>query len=255
MAVPVVVAKFDELDEQLRRLLVRLSEGVDRVIETARRSTRLLPNAAHVDALCRRLGEFWQQLRSEINRLLEPVGKPWQVWEAGAAWAERFAGPLSAHVGEMNDLHLSANYEWDGRAAEMYAAATARQKEALAALQGVGTDLHSALGHVAVAICALWAAIVSSVVVAAFGVGAAVASAATGVGAAAAVAAVFGALAALASGVTTGIGGFMLVAERANDAMATLRSRLVDQSALAGGRWPSSVGERYRDGADWKLAE
>ncbi|GAB2933189.1 hypothetical protein GCM10027280_21220 [Micromonospora polyrhachis] len=255
MAVPVVITKFDELDEQVRRLLVRLSEGIDRVIDTARRSSRLLPNAAQVDALCVRLRDFWEQVRQGIKRVLEPVGKPWTVWETGAAWAEKFAGPLSAHLGEMNELHLSADYEWDGRAAEMYAAATSRQKEALAALQGIGNDLHTSLGHVAVAICALWAAVVSGLLVAAANLALAVASAVSGIGAPAAVAFLIETLAALASGVAVGIGGFMLVAERANDAMMTLQARLHDKSALDGGQWPAAKSERYRDGASWKLAE
>ncbi|MGW0435078.1 hypothetical protein ACWDV4_21375 [Micromonospora sp. NPDC003197] len=255
MAVPVVITKFDELEEQVRRLLARLSAGIDRVIDTARGSTRLLPNAAQVDALCVRLREFWEQVRQGIKRALEPVGKPWTVWETGAAWAEKFAGPLSAHVGEMNELHLSADYEWDGRAAEMYAAATSRQKEALAALQGIGNDLHTSLGHVAVAICALWVTVAAALLVTCAGLAAAGVSAGTGVGAPAAIGLVISSLVALAQGVAAGITAFMLTVERANDAMTTLRSRLLDKSALDGGQWPASKSERYRDGASWKLAQ
>ncbi|GAB3140941.1 hypothetical protein GCM10027290_12640 [Micromonospora sonneratiae] len=256
ITVPIVIAGFEELVERVRRLLERLSAGIDQVIENARRSTRLLPVVAEqVASLCDQLDDFRRRLKAEIIRLLSRVGQPWKVWDAGASWVANFAGPLSEHVGEMNDLHLSANYAWDGRAADMYAATTARQKEALVALQSIGADVHTALGHVAVAICALWAAVAAALLMACSGVVAAVASASTGIGAPAAVAFVFEALAALLAGVSVGVGGFMLTAERANDAMATLRNRLFDRSALDGGQWPGSKSERYREGASWKLAQ
>jgi len=253
---PVVIDGFDELIERVRRLLDRLHRGVNQVIDNANRAARWLPGvvADRIVDLCDRFVDLCRRFYDEVLRLLGMCGKPWRLWAAGTAWVEGFSGPISGHVGEMDPVHLAAAYEWDGRAAGAYEDTTARQREALSALQLIGSETHSALGNVAVAICALWATVAAAMLVAAAEIIAAGIAAASIAGVAGAVAFAFGAIGSVLAGIGAGIAAFMLVAERANDAMVTLQQRLNDRSGVGDG-WPGAAGERFRDGERWKLAE
>jgi hypothetical protein len=255
---PGIVTGFAELVERVRRGIEQLREAIQRVIDNAWRAVRLLPGAIadRIRELCRQVAEEARRALGRLEQFVaECIGSPAAVWETGATWVQRFAKPLSTDVAEMNSDHLAGDYYWDGKAADAYVTATDRQKNALTALQTIGADIHSALGDVAVGICAMWATAAAGLLTATAAILGAVVAAATVVGAPVSLALVLTALAALLLGLSTAIVGFLLVVERANDGMTTLQNRMNDNSGFGDGDWPMSPTERFSDGAAWEPAE
>lgn len=257
---PDVVSGFDELIARLRSALTRLERDVDRVMRGAERALRLLPAslARGLSAACERLRHIWEQAGQQMQRLWDAFGSPKRVWAAGADWVERYSEPVSRIIGGLGSDRMDADQLWDGSASRAYAATIARQKEAVAALQGIGADLNTALGSVAVAICALWAAVLAAVLAACVELAAAGVAAGSVVFSEGALVFAVGAVSAMLTGLSVGIGAFMLVVERANDALTGLQRRLHDSSGFAPDDsthtvWPAPRTDRFRDGVAWEM--
>lgn len=259
---PVGVAGFDDLLERVRRLLDRVADAADRLVAEATRVARGLPTflAARVVSLLEDFLAVVRRLFALIDRLVAPAGNPVRVWDVGRRWIDDFAGPLSDQVGKIDPDHLAAGYEWEGRAAEAYLAAAARQRTALAALQSIGADLDTALARLAIGICGLWAAVAAALCSAVIQLAGAALAAASGVGTPAALVLATTSVATACAAVAGGAAAMAALVEWVSDAIGTIRHRLVDHEAFPDGAWPAPATSRFNDGSmtdgtpsDWTL--
>jgi hypothetical protein len=248
---PVDAAGFDDLIARVRRLLERVGDTADRLVTDALRVARGLP-AFLAGQVVRLLEDFMSVVRrllDLVGRLIAPAGNPMRVWETGQRWVDDFARPLSDQVGQLDPDHLAAGYEWEGRAADAYEAATARQRAALSALQAVGGDLDTALARLAIGICGLWAAIAAALCSALIQlIGAALATA-TGVGTPAALVLATTSVATACAAVAGGAAALAALVEWVSDAITTIRHRLSDHEAFPDGAWPAPATARFNDGS------
>jgi hypothetical protein len=259
---PVDVAGFDDLIERVRRLLERAADAADRLVDNAVRVARALP-AFLARQIVRLLEEFIALVRrlfALVGRLLAPAGNPIRLWETGRRWIDDFAGPLSDQIGKIDPDHLAAAYEWEGRAADAYLDAAARQRAALTGLHAIGADIDVALARLAIGICGLWAAVAAALCSAVIQlIGAAVATA-TGIGAPAALIMATTSVATACAAVAGGAAALAALVEWVSDAITTIRHRLADHEAFPDGAWPAPASTRFRDGSmtdgtasDWTL--
>jgi hypothetical protein len=253
---PVVIMHFNDLMERVQRLLEDVRNDINRVLQLANKALWLAVGAVadRIEDLSRQVQAAWERFLAANAELLAMPGNPALVWDTAAAWSERFSSPLGANLHEMNFEELAADHHWDGKAAEAYVTATENQRTPLGALQQIGLDIHSGLSDIAVGICALWAAVLAGLITALAALAGAIIGAATIVGVPVSLALVLTTIGALLLGLSTGIMGFMLVVERANDGMATLKARLDSKEGFGDTAWPGSRTERFTDGASWELA-
>ncbi|MDQ7907968.1 hypothetical protein RB614_25925 [Phytohabitans sp. ZYX-F-186] len=262
LPLPVDVAGFDALVERVHRLLRRVADTADRLVDSALRVARQLPGFLGRQVV-RRLEEFVavvRRLLALVGRLIAPAGNPVRVWETGRRWVEDFAGPLSAQVGKIDPDHLAAGYEWEGRAADAYLDAAARQRTALGALLAIGGDLDTALARLAIGICGLWAAIAAALCSALIQLIGAAVAAATGVGTPAALILATTSVATACAAVAGGAAALAALVEWVSDAITTIRHRLSDHEAFPDGAWPAPASTRFDDASmtdgspsDWTL--
>jgi len=248
---PVDVAGFDDLIARVRRLLERVGDTADRLVTDALRVARGLP-AFLAGQVVRLLEDFMgvvRRLLDLVGRLIAPAGNPMRVWETGQRWVDDFARPLSDQVGKLDPDHLAAGYEWEGRAADAYEAAAARQRAALSALQAVGGDLDTALARLAIGICGLWAAIAAALCSAVIQLIGAALAAATGVGTPAALVLATTSVATACAAVAGGAAALAALVEWVSDAITTIRHRLSDHEAFPDGAWPAPATTRFNDGS------
>ncbi|GAA4454654.1 hypothetical protein [Phytohabitans houttuyneae] len=248
---PVDVTGFDDLIERVRRLLERVADATDRLVDEALRVARALPAflAGQVVRLLEELLAMVRRLFALVGRLIAPAGNPVRVWEVGRRWIEDFASPLSDHVGKIDPDHLAAAYEWEGRAADAYLDAAARQRAALTALQSIGGDLDTALARLAIGICGLWAAIAAALCSAVIQLFGAALAAATGVGTPAALILATTSVATACAAVAGGAAALAALVEWVSDAITTIRHRLADHEAFPDGAWPPPASARFDDGS------
>lgn len=259
---PIDVAGFDDLLERVRRLLDRVAEATDRLVDEALRVARALPPflAGRVVRLLEDFLALVRRLFGLIGRLIAPAGNPLRVWEVGRRWVADFAGPLSDQIGKIDPDHLAAGYEWEGRAADAYLDAAARQRAALTALQSIGADLDTALGRLAIGICGLWAAIAAALCSAVIQLFGAALAAASGVGTPAALMLATTSVATACAAVAGGAAALAALVEWVSDAISTIRHRLSDHEAFPDGAWPPPASSRFNDASmtdgtpsDWTL--
>ncbi len=251
LPLPVDAAGFDDLIARVHRLLDRVGDTANHLVDGALRVARALPAflAGQVIHLLEEFLAVVRRLRELVGRLLAPAGNPVRVWETGRRWVDDFAGPLSDQVGKIDPDHLAAGYEWEGRAADAYLDAAARQRAALGALQAVGGDLDTALARLAIGICGLWAAVAAALCSALIQlVGAAIATA-TGVGTPAALVLATTSVATACAAVAGGAAALAALVEWVSDAITTLRHRLSDHEAFPDGAWPVPASARFDDGS------
>lgn len=251
LPLPIDAAGFEALIARVLRLLHRVADTADRIIEGAQRVARGLP-AFLAGQVIRLLEEFVavvRRLLELVGDLLAPYGNPVRVWETGRRWVHDFAGPLSEEVGKVDPDHLAAGYEWEGRAADAYLDAAARQRTALSALQAIGHDVDTALARLAIGICGLWAAIAAALCSAVIQlVGAAIAIA-TGVGTPAGLVLATTSVATACAAVAGGAAALAALVEWVSDAITTIRHRLLDHEAFPDGAWPAPATKRFNDGS------
>jgi hypothetical protein len=261
---PVVVAGFDEVRELVGRLVERLRALAEQIVSDGIGAVRALPGflADPVIALAEEFAGIVRRLLDAVDRLTEPAGRPAVVWETGRRWVAEVAGPLSAHISKIDPDHLAAGYEWDGRAAEAYEAAAARQRESLAALQGVGADVDAALGRLAIGICGLWAALAAALASAIVQLIGAAVAVGTGVGTPAGFMFATTSVATACAAVAGGAAAMAALVEWVSDSIGAVRDRLYDNSAYPDGGWPMPAVTRFADGSmtdgtptDWHLPD
>jgi hypothetical protein len=251
MPLPMDAAAFDDLIERVHRLLERVRDTTDRIAEDALRVARSLPGFL-AQQVVRLLDDFLAVVRrlfGLIHRLLAPAGNPVRVWETGRRWVDDFAAPLSSEVGKIDPDHLAAAHEWEGRAADAYLDAAARQRTALSALNALGGDLDTALARLAIGICGFWAAIAAALCSAVIQlIGAAVAIA-SGVGTPAGLLLATTSVATACAAVAGGAAALAALVEWVSDAITTIRHRLADHEAFPDGAWPVPSAGRFNDGS------
>ncbi|BCB74270.1 hypothetical protein GCM10022251_73370 [Phytohabitans flavus] len=259
---PIDAAGFDDLIERVRRLLQRVSDTADRLVDNALGVARGLPAflARRVVRLIEEFVELVRRLRALVLRMVAPAGNPARVWETGRRWVEDFAGPLSDQVGKIDPDHLAAGYEWEGRAADAYLDAAARQRAALTALQTIGGDLDTALSRLAIGICGFWLAIAAALCSAVLQMIGAAIAAASGAGAPAALVLATTTVATACAAIAGAAAALAAVVEWVSDAITTIRHRLADHGAFPDGAWPAPASTRFADASmtdgtpsDWTL--
>ncbi|BCB89062.1 hypothetical protein [Phytohabitans suffuscus] len=248
---PIDAAGFDALVERVHRLLRRIGETADRLVDDALRVARRLPGflAERVVRLVEEFAEVVRRLQGLVGRLVAPAGNPVRVWETGRQWVVDFAGPLSGHASKIDPDHLAAGYEWEGRAADAYLAATARQRAALSALLSIGGDVDTALARLAIGICGLWAAVAAALCSALIQLIGAAVAAASGVGTPAALILATTSMATACAAVAGGAAALAALVEWVSDAITTIRHRLADHEEFPDGAWPAPASGRFDDGS------
>jgi len=259
---PLDAAAFDELIERVRRLLDRVRQTADSLVDNASRVARTLPwfLARQVVWLLEEFASVVRQLVELVGRLIAPAGNPVRVWETGRRWMDDFTAPLSDQVGKIDPDHLAAGYEWEGRAADAYLDAAARQRAALGALQAIGGDMDTALARLAIGICGLWAAVAAALCSALIQLIGAAVAAASGVGTPAALILATTSVATACAAVAGGAAALAALVEWVSDAITTIRHRLADHEAFPDGAWPAPAARRFNDASltdgtpsDWTL--
>lgn len=255
-------AAFDDLLARVRRLLERVGDTADRIVDDALRVARGLPGflAGRVRRLLEDFVSVVRRLIGLVGDLIAPAGNPVRVWETGRRWVDDFAGPLSDEIGKIDPDHLAAGYEWEGRAADAYLDAAARQRGALTALQAVGGDLDTALARLAIGICGLWAAIAAALCSALIQLISAAVATATGVGTPAGLVLATTSVATACAAVAGGAAALAALVEWVSDAITTIHHRLLDHEAFPDGAWPPPATSRFSDASltdgdasDWTL--
>jgi hypothetical protein len=249
LPLPVSATGFDDLVERVRRLVERVRDTAGRLVDNALRVARLLPAflAAQVRRLLEEFVALVRRLLALIDRLIAPVGNPVRVWETGRMWVEDFARPLSDHIGKIDPDHLAAGYEWEGRAADAYLDAAARQRTALTAFAAIGADVDTALARLAIGICGLWAAVAAALCSALIQLIGAAMAAASGVGTPAAIILGTTSVATACAAVAGSAAALAALVEWVSDSITTVRHRLADHEAFPGGGWPAPATTRFSD--------
>jgi hypothetical protein len=262
LPLPIDAAGFDDLIERVHRLLDRVQDTADRLVDDALRVARMLPGflAGRVVRLIEDFVAVLRRLLELIGRLIAPAGNPVRVWQTGRRWVEDFAGPLGDQVGKIDPDHLAAGYEWEGRAADAYLDAAARQRTALGALLAIGGDVDTALARLAIGICGLWAAVAAALCSALIQLIGAAVAASTGVGTPAALILATTSVATACAAVAGCAAALAALVEWVSDAITTIRHRLADHEAFPDGGWPAPAARRFADGSltdgtpsDWTL--
>ena len=194
------------------------------------------------DAL-RWVGQRIVDFANWLADLITHPGVPWTLWNHGSDWSGApIAGKISNLVGKATLDETRVDDAWTGPAADAYKNTLPRQKEAMGKLVTYAQQIDDALTKMAIAIGALWLAILSAIIAALveyLGEGAA---ASTGVGAppAAAAAGVSTAkLLGIISGALDLFFGFIVVTTL--PVLKELRQNLTDNSAFPDGNWPRST--------------
>lgn len=249
LPLPVDAAGFDALIERVHRLVGRIRETADRLVDSALRAARMLPPflGRQVVRLVEEFLDLVRRLISLIAMLLAPAGNPVRVWETGRRWVEDFARPLGNEAGKVDPDHLAAGYEWEGRAADAYLDAAARQRTAIGALLAIGGDVDTALARLAIGICGFWAAVAAALCSAVIQLIGAALTAASGVGTPAALILATTSVATACAAVAGGAAAVAALVEWVSDAITTLSHRLADHEAFPDGAWPAPATARFDD--------
>ncbi|NUR70098.1 MAG: hypothetical protein HOU81_04710 [Hamadaea sp.] len=255
-------AEFDSLlnrvDDKLRQMREVTEHLFDKLETWAHRlgplGHSIMQVLAYVPKLIGKVFEW-------IGQLIVNPGVPWTLWNHGNDWSGApVAGKVSALVGKATLDEVRVDDFWQGRAADAYKNTLPRQKEALAKIVSAAQAVDDALTKMAIAIGALWLALLTAILSAVVEYIAEGAAAATGVGAPPAAAGAAATTAKVLALVTAALDVFFVfIVANTLPVLKSLRHDLLDSSAFPDGHWPRSTTD-FSDGSlsdgdptDWHL--
>jgi len=255
-------AEFDALlnrvDDKLRQMREATEHLFDKLQTWAHRLGPLGHSIMHVLAYVPKLVA---KVFEWIGQLIVNPGVPWTLWNHGNDWSgPPIAGRVSALVGKSTLDEVRVDDFWQGRAADAYKNTLPRQKEALAKIVTAAQQVDDALTKMAIAIGAMWLAVLTAILSAVIEYLAEGAAASTGVGAPPAAAGAAATTAKVLAIVTGALDVFYIfVVANTLPVIKGLRHDLLDSSAFPDGRWPRSTTD-FSDGSlsdgdptDWHL--
>jgi uncharacterized protein YukE len=252
---------FAEILERVRRLLERVQQVANELINNVNRVLGWLPGAIAdaITAVLDRFGELVTQFLTEVGEFFTQPGWPPGLFSAKTDWTTQVGGRASALVSTATLDETQSDDHWQGVAADAYRNTLPRQKDALTAIKAAVDEISDALNKVAFGIIAFWVAIA----------GAIVAYVAELIVEAAAAATVVGAPPAAAGGVASTIKVIALVAgfvgllvtylTTLSTQYTDLEQRLANNDAFPRGQWPRSTTDlsdaslNDGDDTDWHI--
>jgi hypothetical protein len=255
-------AEFDSLlnrvDDKLRQMREATEHLFDKLQTWAHRLGPLGHSIMHVLAYVPKLVA---KVFEWIGQLIVNPGVPWTLWNHGNDWSGApVAGRVSSLVGKATLDEVRVDDFWQGRAADAYKNTLPRQKEALAKIVSAAQAVDDALTKMAIAIGAMWLAVLTAILSAVIEYIAEGAAASTGVGAPPAAAGAAVTTAKVLAIVTAALDVFyVFIVANTLPVIKGLRHDLMDGSAFPDGRWPRSTTD-FSDGSlsdgdptDWHL--
>jgi len=251
-------ALLDRIDGKVRQM----KDETDELFDTLRTwAHRLGPFGHAITEVLTFVPKLIARVVEWIGQLIMNPGVPWTLWNHGNDWAgPPIAGRISNLIGKSTLDETRVDDFWQGRAADAYKNTLPRQKEALAKIVSGTQAVDDALTKMAVAIGAMWLAVLTGILSAVIEYIAEGAVASTGVGAPPAAAGAAATTAKVLAIVTAALDVFyVFVVANTLPVLKDLRQDLYDGGAFPDGRWPRSTTD-FSDGSlsdgdatDWHL--
>jgi hypothetical protein len=244
-------SEFEDLIDRVERKTQEMIRTVNELF------ARLQHWASWLGPLGHSIGEVLKQIPQRIQQFVEWLidlitnpGVPWTLWNHGNDWSGApIAGKLSNLVGKATLDETRVDDAWQGPAADAYKNTLPRQKEALGKLVTYAQQVDDALTKMAIAIGALWLAILSAIIAAVVEYLGESAAAATGVGAPPAAAGAAVSTAKLLAIVSAALDlFFVFIVANTLPVLKELRQNLSDNSSFPDGSWPKSTTD-FSDGS------
>jgi uncharacterized protein YukE len=237
-------SEFEDLIHRVERKTEELIRTTDELFARLRHWASWLGPLGH--AIGDVLAQIPQRIHDFVAWLVDLImnpGVPWTLWNHGNDWSGApVAGKLSNLVGKATLDETRVDDAWQGPAADAYKNTLPRQKEAVGKLVTYAQQVDDALTKMAVAIGALWLAILSAVISAVVEYIGESAAAATGVGAPPAAAGAAASTAKLLAVVSAALDlFFVFIVANTLPVLKQLRQNLNDNSSFPDGNWPRST--------------
>jgi phage-related protein len=195
---------------------------------------------AHVlEEIPKKLEEFGKWMWDLITN----PGVPWTLWSHGNEWSGApIAGKVSNLISKATADETRADDAWTGVAADAYKNTLPRQHDAMRAIVTSAQQIDDGLAQMAIAIGALWLALLSAIISAVVEFLAESAAASTGVGAPPAAAGAAGTTAKLLAIVSAALDAFVaFIAYKTLPVLKQLAHNLTDNGPFPDGHWPRST--------------
>jgi uncharacterized protein YukE len=255
-------SEFEDLIDRVERKTQELLHTADELFAKLRHWASWL--GPFGDAIGEVLSQIPQRIHDLVAWVFDLVtnpGVPWTLWNHGNDWSGTpIAGKISNLVSKATLDETRVDDAWQGPAADAYKNTLPRQKESLSKMVTFAQSIDDALTKTAVAIGALWLAILTAFISAVVEYLAESAAASTGVGAPAAAAGAAASTAKLLALVSAALDlFFVFIVANTLPTLKDLRQDLMDNSSFPDGHWPRSTTD-FSDGSlsdgdttDWHL--
>lgn len=244
-------SEFEDLIDRVERKAQELLNTSQDLTDKLRHMASWLGPLGHsIGDILAEVGQRIKEFFVWLGDVIVHPGRPWDLWSAGNDWSGGpVAGKVSDLVGKATLDETRVDDAWQGPAADAYKNTLPRQKEALSKVVTFAQQIDDALTKMAIAIGALWLAILGAILSAVIELIAESAAASTVVGAPPAAAGFAASTAKLLAIVSAALAAFFaFIVANTVPVMKSLHQNLYDDTAFPGGKWPRSTTD-FSDGS------
>ena len=255
-------AEFRDVLDKVEEILRKVDTYAQSLFDRANQALVLLPAAltGNLQQSLTQLRELIARFYAELTKITLNPGWPPGLVAAANTWTSEVGGPISALVGKVGPDQMPVDLQWNGPAAEAYAATVPAQQKAMEGIQQAVSVLDGNLKKTAIGIVMMWIAALAALATFVLELAAEATAAGTIVGAPAAAAAAGASTGKVVVLISASIGAMLAYAALITDSIAAINQTIEANGPYPGGNWPRSTTALFNDGSlsdgdktDWRV--